>query len=343
MTVRVLIVDDSAVVRQTLERELKKDPGITVVGSAPDPFVARDKILELKPDVITLDIEMPRMDGITFLRKLMQHHPLPVIILSSLSAKGSEIALEALEAGAVEVLCKPGIAYSVGDMGNELRALVKGVAHARIAKRSPVASSVVPKVMTALTRTTNRVIALGASTGGTKAIEEVLKGFPSNAPGTVIVQHMPPGFTKSFADRLNTICAVEVKEAVHGDAVLPGRVLIAPGSHHMMLNRSGANYFVEISDGPLVSGHKPSVDVLFNSAAKYVGKNCIGVILTGMGADGAKGFKVMRDAGARTIAQDEATCIVFGMPKVAIELGGAEYVEPLERIASHAIRLGSEP
>lgn len=341
MAIKVLIVDDSAVVRQTLERELSKDPGIVVVGTAPDPFIARDKIVELKPDVITLDIEMPRMDGITFLRKLMQHHPLPVIILSSLSAQGSEVALEALSAGAVEVLCKPGAAYSVGDMGAELRALVKAVAYARVEPRiSP--HPVVQKTRTALIKTTNRVIAIGASTGGTKALETVLRDFPADAPGTVIVQHMPPGFTKSFAERLNSLCQVEVKEAVNGDAVGTGRVLIAPGSHHMMLNRSGANYFVEVSDGPLVSGHKPSVDVLFNSAAKYVGKNCIGIILTGMGADGAKGLKVLKDAGARTVAQDEATCVVFGMPKVAIELGGAEFISPLDAIASQAIKLGRE-
>jgi two-component system chemotaxis response regulator CheB len=341
MPIKVLVVDDSAVVRQTIERELKKDPLIEVVGTAPDPFIARDKIVELKPDVITLDIEMPRMDGITFLRKLMQHHPIPVVILSSLSSQGSEVALEALNAGAVEVLCKPGLAYSVGDMGNQLRTVVKGVANAKVTKRESAPLGV-SSGRSALLETTNKVIVLGASTGGTRAIEEFLREFPANAPGTVIVQHMPPGFTKSFADRLNTLCQVEVKEAENGDSVIPGRVLIAPGSHHMMLNRSGANYFVEVSDGPLVSGHKPSVDVLFNSAAKYGGKNCIGVILTGMGADGAKGFKVMRDAGARTIAQNEATCVVFGMPKVAIELGGAEFVEPLERISGHAIKLATE-
>ena len=341
MAIKVLIVDDSAVVRQTLERELSKDSGIVVVGTAPDPFIARDKIVELKPDVITLDIEMPRMDGITFLRKLMQHHPLPVIILSSLSAQGSEVALEALSAGAVEVLCKPGAAYSVGDMGAELRALVKAVAYARVEPRT-APPPVVHKTSTSLIKTTNRVIAIGASTGGTKALETVLRNFPADAPGTVVVQHMPPGFTKSFAERLNSLCQVEVKEAEHGDAVGTGRVLIAPGSHHMMLNRSGANYFVEVSDGPLVSGHKPSVDVLFKSAAKYVGKNCIGIILTGMGADGAKGMKVLKDAGARTVAQDEATCVVFGMPKVAIELGGAEFISPLDAIASQAIKLGTE-
>lgn len=332
MTIKVLVVDDSAVVRQTLERELAKDPEIEVVGTAIDPFVARDKIVSLKPDVITLDIEMPRMDGITFLRKLMKHYPVPVIVVSSLSAKGSAVAMEALDAGAVDVMCKPGSSYSVGEMAVDLRQKVKAARFVNIKKIAAEAlknqQAVSPR--RAMTKTTNKVIILGASTGGTHAIEFLLRRFPANAPGTAIVQHMPPGFTKSFADRLNNLCDVEVKEAEDGDAIATGLVLIAPGAKHMVINRSGANYFVELKDGPLVSGHKPSVDVLFTSAANIAGANAIGVILTGMGGDGAKGMKKMKDAGAVNFAQDEESCVVFGMPKVAIEYGGVDEVCSLE-------------
>lgn len=341
MSIKVLVVDDSAVVRQTLQQELSKDAEIEVVGTAPDPYVARDKIVQLKPDVITLDIEMPRMDGITFLRKLMKHHPMPVIIVSSLTKEGSEIALEAVESGALEVLCKPGAAYSVGDMAVELRQKVRSAAHANLSllqKRVDSAPQAKPKTL-ALSATTNKVIVLGASTGGTQAIERLITQFPASAPGTVIVQHMPAGFTKAFAARLNAICEVEVKEAENGDTVSNGKVLIAPGNKHMLIKRSGAQYFVEVKDGPLVGHHRPSVDVLFKSAATHVGKNAIGVMLTGMGCDGASGMKMMKDAGATNIAQDEASSVVYGMPKAAVEAGAVDHILPLDSITSQLFKL----
>ncbi|MGC9053536.1 MAG: protein-glutamate methylesterase/protein-glutamine glutaminase, partial [Candidatus Hydrogenedens sp.] len=279
--IRVLIVDDSAMVRSILQKELSKDPNIEVIGTAPDPYVARDKIVQLKPDVITLDIEMPRMDGITFLKKLMQYYPLPVIIVSSLTPKGGELAMEALEAGAVEVLCKPGAAYTVGDMSVELIDKIKASARVRIQKKEInkiSTTSTYPKL--SLTKTTNKVIVIGASTGGTEALAKVLRVLPPNSPGIAIVQHMPEHFTRSFADRLNDLCDIEVKEASNGDSVIPGRALIAPGNYHMLLKRSGANYYVEVKSGPLVSRHRPSVDVLFKSASQYGGKNVVGVIMT---------------------------------------------------------------
>lgn len=342
MAIKVLVVDDSAVVRQTLEQELSKDSEIEVVGTAADPYVARDKIVQLKPDVITLDIEMPRMDGLTFLRKLMKHHPVPVIIVSSLTTEGSDIALEAVQCGALEVLCKPGAAYTVGDMSIELRQKIRSASKAKMSaiKSNEGAAKSTPS--RALSKTTNKVVILGASTGGTQAIEQVVRGFPSNAPGTVIVQHMPAGFTKAFSTRLNEVCQVEVKEAETGDSVTPGRVLIAPGNRHMLINRSGAQYFVEIKDGPLVGHHRPSVDVLFRSAANNVGKNAIGVMLTGMGADGAQGMLQMKDAGSVNIAQDEATSVVFGMPRAAIEGGAVHKILPLSQITAEILRLASE-
>ncbi|MCB0317548.1 MAG: chemotaxis response regulator protein-glutamate methylesterase [Bdellovibrionales bacterium] len=339
MAIKVLIVDDSAVVRQTLEKELAKDKGIEVLGTAPDPFIARDKIVKLKPDVVTLDIEMPRMDGITFLRKLMKHYPIPIVIVSSIAQKGSEVALEALKSGAVEVLAKPGPAYSVGDMALELCEKIKSASKAnltKIASQAQLVSSSVNQVK-ALTKTTHKVLVIGASTGGTQAIEYVLRQFPANAPGTVIVQHMPAGFTKTFSDRLNEICAVEVKEAKNGDTIIPGRVLIAPGNFHMMVNRSGAQYFVEVKEGPLVGRHRPSVDVLFNSAAVHLGKNAVGLMLTGMGKDGAQGMKKMREAGSFNFAQDEATSVVYGMPKAAVEAGAVDVSLPLDKIATEMI------
>jgi two-component system, chemotaxis family, protein-glutamate methylesterase/glutaminase len=340
MTVKVLIVDDSAVVRTTLEKELSKDPEIEVIGSAPDPYVARDKIVSLKPDVLTLDIEMPRMDGLTFLRKLMQHHPMPVVIVSSLTQKGSKIAFEALESGAIEVVCKPSSAYSVGDLGISLRNIVKSASQAKYSlQREIKQKSFDPTTSKALTKTTNMIIAVGASTGGTIALERMLKSFPANAPGTVIVQHMPPGFTRSFADRLNEECLVNVKEAEDRDSVINGKVLIAPGNKHMVLNRSGAQYFVEIKDGPLVGHHRPAVELLFRSVAKYAGANAIGIMLTGMGADGAQGMKLMKEAGAKNIVQDEKTCVVYGMPKAAYEAGAADIVLPLDDIAAHAMKI----
>jgi len=330
--IRVLIVDDSAVVRQIFTRELSQDPEIEVIGSAPDPYVARDKIVALKPDVITLDMEMPRMDGLTFLKKLMKYYPLPVVVVSSLTPKGSQLALEALKAGAIEVLCKPGASYTVGDMAVELIDKIKAASKARLDRRPAIGEGVIERKKLYLHKTTNKVIAMGASTGGTQALEYVLRRLPQNIPGIVIVQHMPENFTKSFADRLNELCDIEVKEGEDGDSVSVGRALIAPGNKHMLLRRSGAMYYVEVKDGPLVSRHRPSVDVLFRSVAKYAGANAIGVIMTGMGKDGAEGLKEMKENGAYTIAQDERTCVVFGMPKVAIEYGAVDDVVPLDRI-----------
>lgn len=338
MTVRVLIVDDSAVVRQTLEQELGQDAGIEVVGTAADPYIARDKIVALKPDVLTLDIEMPRMDGISFLRKLMKHHPIPVVIVSSLSKEGSQIALEAIGAGAVDVMCKPGAAYSVGDMSIQLREKVKAAAkvNPQLLKSVGVSSSatLVPQ---ALAQTTNKVVLLGASTGGTQAIEVFLRDYPANAPGTVIVQHMPAGFTKAFAERLNKLSRVDVSEAKDGDRINPGKVLIAPGNYHLLIKRSGAQYYVEVKEGPLVGHHRPAVDVMFKSGAQHVGANAIGVLLTGMGVDGAQGMLKLREAGAFTIAQDEASCVVFGMPRAAIDAGGVAEVVPLDRITKRVL------
>ncbi|MDR2578598.1 MAG: chemotaxis response regulator protein-glutamate methylesterase [Chitinispirillales bacterium] len=342
--IKVLVVDDSAVVRQILTREFSKDRELEVVGTAPDPYVARDKILQLKPDVITLDVEMPRMDGVTFLRKLMKHHPLPVIIVSSLTAAGSELALEALNCGAVDVMCKPGTAYSVGDMSELLIQKIKGAAMVDMRKRAAIIkeraeSSPQPIVRRAMTRTTNKIIAIGASTGGTEAIKDVLMEFGAGAPGTVIVQHMPEFFTKSFAERLNSLCEIEVKEAEHGDRVIPGRALLAPGNRHMVLKRSGAQYLVELKDGPLVFHQRPAVEILFNSVAMYAGKNAVGMVLTGMGKDGAKGLLAMKEAGAHTIVQDEASSVVWGMPGEAYKVGAACVVLPLKKIAAEALKM----
>ncbi len=338
--IKVLIVDDSAVVRKIFSEELAKEPDIEVVGTAPDPFVARDKIVLLKPHVITLDIEMPRMDGLTFLKKLMKHFPLPVIIVSSLTPKGSQMAVEALESGAVEVLAKPGASYSVGDMSVQLKEKIRAAARTRVgravASASPGPTSLAP-LSSSLTETTQKVIAIGTSTGGTEALKEVLLQMPVNIPGIVIVQHMPANFTTAFAERLNKLCRIEVKEAEDGDSILNGRALIAPGNFHMLLRRSGAKYYVNIKDGPLVHHQRPAVDVLFNSVAQYAGANAVGAILTGMGADGAQGLLKMKQAGAKTIAQDEASCVVFGMPKEAVKLGAADRVAPLNRIPHEII------
>jgi two-component system chemotaxis response regulator CheB len=335
--IRVLIVDDSAVVRQLLTRELGRDSQILVVGTAPDPYVARDKILELKPDVITLDVEMPRMDGLTFLRKLMEHYPLPVIVLSSLTAKGTETALDALAAGAVDVLGKPGSAYTLGDLGPQLAQRIKVASRSRAQKTVPQP----PAPAASPLRTTDQILAIGASTGGVQALTTVLSAFPSNAPGTVVVQHMPAQFTASFAHRLDTLCRVRVHEAVDGDAVITGRVLIAPGGKHMLLSRCGARYTVLLRDGPEVFHQKPSVEVLFDSVSRHAGPNSVGAILTGMGADGAQGLLNMRKAGARTIAQDEASCVVFGMPQEAIKRGAAEKIVPLNQVAQTLLSLAN--
>jgi len=341
-TIKVLIVDDSAIVRKILTEQLKKDCDIEVVGTAPDPYVARDKILALEPDVLTLDIEMPRMDGITFLRTLMKHHPLPVIIVSSLTPQGGEMAMEALDAGAVEVMCKPGESYSVGDMAEELIFKIKAARHAKIRKSEQTKPAFKPISSYAMTRTTNQIFAIGASTGGVEALTAVMTAMPANAPGTLIVQHMPPNFTASFAQRLNTICAMEVKEAQQADHVIPGRALIAPGGWHMLLRRSGAQYYVTLKEGPKVHHQRPSVEVLFQSVARYAGANAVGAILTGMGSDGATGLLQMRENGAPTIAQDEQSCVVFGMPKEAIARNAATYIKPLSEITETMIALANK-
>jgi two-component system chemotaxis response regulator CheB len=340
--IKVLIVDDSAVVRKVFTGELSKEHGIQVIGTAPDPYVARDKIVHLKPDVVTLDIEMPRMDGLTFLKKLMKHYPLPVIIVSSLTQKGSKLAMEALAAGALEVISKPTAAYSVGDMSVQLADKIRAVARVDLRRRFKIPSetpAMSSDKIQALSRTTNKIIAIGASTGGTEAIKSVLMGMPPNTPGIVIVQHMPAKFTASFAERLDSLCKIRVKEAENGDSAVNGLALLAPGNQHMLLKRSGARYYVEVKNGPMVHHQRPAVDVLFRSVARNAGANSIGIILTGMGSDGAMGLKEIRDTGAHTIAQDEQSCVVFGMPKEAIKNGGAENVVPLEKISKTALEM----
>jgi two-component system, chemotaxis family, protein-glutamate methylesterase/glutaminase len=338
--IKVLIVDDSAIVRKVFSEELSKYPDIEVVGTAPDPYVARDKIVTLKPDVLTLDIEMPRMDGLTFLRKLMKYYPVPTVVVSSLTTKGGKLTLEALDIGAVEVIAKPGAAYSVGDMSAQLAEKIRGAARAKISKKTESDEEMASQTpMKALAQTSNKVIAIGASTGGTEALKAVLVQMPSNSPGMVIVQHMPAHFTTAFAERLNGLCQITVREAKDNDSVSHGTALIAPGNYHMLLRRSGARYYVEVKTGPMVHHQRPAVDVLFKSTAQYAGANAIGVILTGMGADGAAGLLDMKKMGAGTIAQDEKTCVVFGMPKEAIKLGAADKVLPLDKIASEIIRM----
>jgi len=336
--IKVLVVDDSALVRKVFSEELARDPQIKVIGSAPDPYVARDRIVQLEPDVITLDVEMPRMDGLTFLRKLMKYHPMPVIVVSSLTPRGGEMAMEALDIGAVDVMCKPGEAYTVGEMSRDLIEKIKAAVHSRITVR-PAGTEDPPKPRAALTRTTLKIVAIGASTGGTEALKDVLTRLPPNAPPTVVVQHMPQEFTRAFADRLNGLCAMEVREAVSGDTLRPGLALIAPGNQHMVLQRSGAVYSVAVKDGPRVHHQRPAVDVLFRSVARYAGQNAIGVILTGMGADGAEGMLEMKQAGAKNIAQDEATCVVYGMPKEAVAIGAVDKIVPLPRVADEILAM----
>lgn len=333
MAIRVLIVDDSATARAVLREILESDPSIEVVATASDAYVARDKIVELKPDVVCLDVEMPRMDGITFLKRLMHYMPLPVVMVSSLTQNGAKTTLEALEAGAVDFVGKPHshIYDGVESMREELLSKIKMASRVRVRQRS--LESMQQANMTSLAETTHKILAIGASTGGTEALKDVLMGLPRNAPGTIIVQHMPANFTGPFAERLNGLCAMEIREARNGDSITPGVALIAPGDYHMVVRRSGARYYVEIGTGEKVSGHRPSADVLFNSVAKIAGANAIGVILTGMGGDGARGLLAMRNAGARTIGQDEASCVVYGMPKVAYDLGAVERQLPLPLIA----------
>lgn len=340
--IKVLVVDDSAVVRKVFREEISRENDMEVVGTAPDPYVARDKIVKMKPDVVTLDIEMPRMDGITFLKKLMRHYPLPVIIVSSLTRNGGKLAVEALSLGAVEVMSKPSGAYSVGEMGVQLTDKIRAVARLKVSprKENPSKKSIQPKVASrALAETTNKIVAIGASTGGTEALKTVLTGMPPNAPGTLVVQHMPANFTTSFAERLNELSAMTIKEAKDGDSLVNGVALLAPGNYHMLLKRSGARYYVQVKKGPLVNHQRPAVDVLFQSVANYAGSNAIGVILTGMGADGALGLLKMKEAGARTVAQDEKSCIVFGMPKEAIKLGAADKVVPLNSVGKTVLNM----
>jgi two-component system chemotaxis response regulator CheB len=351
--IKVLIVDDSAVVRQVLTANLSKDPSITVIGAASDPIFAMAKMQTQWPDVIVLDVEMPRMDGITFLKKLMAERPTPVVICSTLTEKGAETTMQALAAGAVSIVTKPKVDLKqfLQDDPENLVAAVKAAARANLRRlgKAAVAVPVQAKLTAdailsasshAMDVTTDRVVAIGTSTGGTQALEVVLTALPRVCPGIVIVQHMPEKFTAAFAARLNGLCQIEVREAVHGDRVIPGRALIAPGGRHMLLMRSGAQYHVEIVDGPPVSRHRPSVDVLFRSVAKCAGKNALGIIMTGMGDDGARGLKEMHDMGARTVGQDEDSCVVYGMPKEALKMGAVNKELPLARMAYEIVVYG---
>jgi len=340
--IRVIVVDDSAVVRKVFREQLSKERDIEVIATAPDPYVARDKIVILKPDVITLDIEMPRMDGITFLKKLMRYFPIPVIIVSSLTTKGSTLALQALSLGALEVISKPSAAYSVGDMSIQLAEKIRAVNGVKVMPVSLDKPGLGPQVLIeskSLAATTNKLIAIGASTGGTEAIKKVLTRLPQNTPGIVVVQHMPARFTTSFAGRLDELCQMAVKEARDGDTVTNGQVLIAPGNYHTLLKRSGARYYVNVKKGPLVHHQRPAADVLFKSVADYAGANALGIILTGMGKDGAAGLVSMKKQGAVNIAQDENSCVVFGMPKEAIKLGAVDHVLDINSIAQKAISI----
>ena len=352
--IKVMIVDDSALARQTLLNILSLDPEIKVIATAADPLFAARKIATEKPDVITLDLEMPRMNGLTFLKKLMSYQPIPVVIISSLTTKGAEASIHALEYGAIEVITKPRVATreffeesriqicdAVKAAAEAKIKIVTSVANVNIMLPKLSADSVIslPQIPVSIKETTDKLIIIGASTGGTSAIQGFLERMPPDCPGIVIVQHMPELFTRSFADRLNAICSITVKEGVHGDIITPGKAIIAPGNKHLMIRKTGARYCVEINEGPLVNRHRPSVDVLFRSAAKFAGPNAVGIIMTGMGDDGAKGLLEMKQSGAYTIAQDEASCVVFGMPKVAISLGASNIVLPLDKIAGHVCQL----
>ncbi|WP_337076732.1 chemotaxis response regulator protein-glutamate methylesterase [Aeromonas dhakensis] len=347
--IRVMLVDDSAVVRQVLQAILEQEPDIKVIATASDPLFAQEKLKKEWPDVIVLDVEMPRMDGITFLTKIMAEHPTPVVICSSLTEKGAETTLQAMTAGAVDIITKPtvGLKSFLQESAQELAMAVRAAAQANVRRQVRTQSTTVapklnadaimaPASQHAMAQTTERIVAIGTSTGGTQALEAVLTTLPRVCPGIVIVQHMPEKFTASFAERLNNLCQIEVREARSNDRVIPGLALIAPGGKHMLLKRSGAYYHVDVMDGPLINRHRPSVDVLFRSVAKFAGSNATGIIMTGMGDDGARGLREMLEAGANTFAQDEASCVVFGMPKEAIKLGAARHVLPLQDI-HHAI------
>ena len=344
--INVMLVDDSAVVRQTLSEVLNSDPDINVIEVCSDPFFAAKKLRKVTPDVIVLDVEMPRMDGITFLQKIMSQNPLPVIICSTLVGTGSDTTLKALEYGAVEIIQKPTIGTKkfLEEAKVLLTDAVKAAANVNLSRLTTRTNQITPKLCAdavlsgvngnAMTKTTEQIIVIGASTGGTEALRSVLEAMPLNCPGIVIVQHMPPGYTASFANRLNDCCQINVKEAVNGDSVICGHALIAPGNKHILLKRSGARYYVEVKDGPLVARHRPSVDVLFRSTARYAGSNATAAILTGMGDDGAAGMKEIHDAGSKTIAQDEKTSVVYGMPAAAVKQGGVDHILPLEEITS---------
>ncbi len=341
--IRVLVVDDSAIVRKILSEQISRAPDIEVCATATDPYVARDKILQLKPDVMTLDVEMPRMDGLSFLSRIMKHRPMPIVIVSSLTRAGSEAAMRALELGAVDVIAKPDTAYGVGSLSQQIIQSIRAAATAKIARVPAGVSRRIkrPKFNSedlSDLETTNKVLAIGASTGGTEAIKTVLVGLPANTPGTLIVQHMPANFTTSFAQRLDGISDMTVREAKGGEILRPGLALLAPGDKHMVLRRNGHVYEVRVIDGPRVHYQRPSVDVTFKSVAKYAGVNSAGVVLTGMGSDGAAGLLEMRKAGARTIAQDEATSVVYGMPRESVENGAAEVALPLGKIADEILR-----
>jgi two-component system chemotaxis response regulator CheB len=337
--IRVLIVDDSAIVRRALTQALETDPDLEVVGTACDPYVARDKILELNPDVLTLDIEMPRMDGLTFLRILQQHHPLPVVIVSSVSQAGSRIAMQALEAGAVDVIAKPSSAWSLGDLRGQLADRVKGAARARLKNLSAPAHIEHPgSVVGHAGFHPRQLIVMGASTGGTEALKRVLTRLPDGLPGICIVQHIPPMFSRAFAERLNECCAFEVREAAQGDEIRPGLALVAPGDYHLCLSLEGGVYRARLNQNPPLHHTRPSVDMLFNSAAVSVGPYAVSVLLTGMGSDGAQGMQRLKERGAYSIAQDEATCVVYGMPKAAFELGVVDEQLPLDRIPNAILR-----
>jgi two-component system chemotaxis response regulator CheB len=342
--IRVLVVDDSAVVRRAISDALMKDPEIEVVGTACDPYVARDKILALNPDVLTLDIEMPRMDGLTFLRVLQQHHPMPVVVVSSLTQSGSQAALKALESGAVDVLAKPSSAWSIGELGEQLAHRVKGASKARFGDRSrPASPAVASPAFTTGSFNPRQIVVLGASTGGTEAIKAVLTQLPGGLPGMCIVQHIPAFFSRAFAERLNECCAMEVREAAPGDEVRTGLVLIAPGDFHMALEWNGRHHVVRLNQNPPLHFTRPAVDVLFNSAATAAGAHAVGVVLTGMGSDGAQGLKKLKASGAQTLAQNEATCVVYGMPRAAIELGVVDHILPLAAIPAAIIRAVNHP
>ena len=352
--IKVMIIDDSALVRQVVSQALSSDPGIEVIATASDPLFALQKMKSAWPDVLVIDIEMPRMDGITFLKKIMAERPTPTVVCSSLAEQGTQATFEALAAGAVAIVTKPkvGLKDFLQDASSDIVQAVRSAARANLRALGATVSPAVnrPKLSAdamlspashrALERTTDQVVAIGTSTGGTQALEAVLTRLPPTVPGIVIVQHMPEKFTAMFAERLNGLCRLEIREARNGDRVVPGLALIAPGGRHMMLKRNGAQYVVDVADGPLINRHKPSVDVLFRSVAKFAGANALGIIMTGMGDDGARGMKEMHDAGARTIAQDDTSCVVFGMPKEAIRFGGVDEVMALDEIPAAIINYG---